>query len=56
MDLEFLNIYLNDHLAGSTVGMNLARRIVRENADNEYGREMTPIAEDIAHDRETLGR
>ena len=33
-----LGIYLNDHLAGSVVGENLAKRIARQNEDNDYGR------------------
>jgi hypothetical protein len=54
VDRKFLPIYLNDHLAGSLFGTKLAERIVEENEDNEYGREMEPIVEQIADDRRTL--
>jgi hypothetical protein len=30
-----LSIYLNDHLAGSTVGADLARRAARNNRDRK---------------------
>src|SRR4051812_12626124 len=43
-----LSIYLNDHLAGATVGMNLARHIA--DRSTPFG----ALAEEIAQDRETL--
>jgi hypothetical protein len=46
--VEPLSIYLNDHLAGSTVGVNLARRLAGEQ------RTMQQLAAEIAQDRETL--
>jgi hypothetical protein len=49
-----LAAYLNDHLAGSVVGVELARRIVKQNAGNEYGRRMAEIAEEIEEDRAEL--
>jgi hypothetical protein len=51
---KLLGIYMNDHLAGSVVGLRLARRITRQNEDNEYGRQMAQIAEEIEEDKETL--
>jgi hypothetical protein len=54
MDHRMLGIYLNDHLAGSVVGGNLARRIAHENRDNEYGRAVTQIAAEIDEDRTQL--
>jgi hypothetical protein len=51
---RLLAIYLNDHLAGATVGMELARRALEENRGNEYGRFLAPLAEEIADDRRTL--
>ena len=38
MDRKLLAIYLNDHLAGSVVGANLAKRIARENGLEELRR------------------
>jgi hypothetical protein len=55
MDMKMLGIYLNDHLAGSVVGENLAKRIARQNEDNEYGRGVAQIAREIEEDRVTLG-
>ena len=54
MDRKRLEIYLNDHLAGSVVGENLAKRIVRQNEDNEYGRGVARIAKEIEEDKATL--
>jgi hypothetical protein len=51
---ERLSIYLNDHLAGSTVGLDLARRIARQNSGNEYGRALQRLSTEIAEDREAL--
>ena len=49
-----LAIYLNDHLAGSVVGGNLAKRIAQQNDDNEYGRRSAEIAREIEEDQATL--
>jgi hypothetical protein len=49
-----LATYLNDHLAGATAGVDLARRIARDNQGNAYGAEVTEIAGEIAADREAL--
>jgi hypothetical protein len=54
MDRKLLGIYLNDHLAGSVVGGNLARRIARQNEGNEYGRKVAKIARDLDEDQATL--
>src|SRR3954447_22226449 len=43
-----LSIYLNDHLAGSTAGLQLARRIARHHP------ELRELAREIQEDRETL--
>jgi hypothetical protein len=53
---KFLGTYLNDHLAGSIVGGALARRITRQNSDNEYGRQTAEIAEQIKQDQRELRR
>ena len=49
-----LSIYLNDHLAGSTVGLDLARRAAAENEGSSYGKVLAEVAEEVAEDRETL--
>jgi hypothetical protein len=54
MDQKMLAIYLNDHLAGSVVGGNLAKRIAQQNDDNEYGRSSAEIAREIEEDQATL--
>jgi hypothetical protein len=51
---ELLKTYLQDHHAGATVGLELARRTAGANEGNEYGGELERIAEEIAEDRETL--
>ena len=49
-----LSTYLNDHLAGATAGLDLARRIARDNQGNVYGAEVAEIAGEIAADRDAL--
>jgi hypothetical protein len=49
-----LSIYLNDHLAGSTLGMNLARRAAGSNRDTSYGPVLEAIAQEIEQDRDAL--
>jgi hypothetical protein len=52
---RFLAIYLNDHLAGSTVGVELARRLRSSNQDDaEFGVPLSRICAEIEADRETL--
>jgi hypothetical protein len=51
---RLLAIYLNDHLAGATAGVELARRALKENRENEYGRFLATLADEIAEDRRTL--
>jgi hypothetical protein len=51
---RLLAIYLNDHLAGATAGLELARRALKENRENDYGRFLATLAEEIAQDRRTL--
>jgi len=54
LDSKLLGIYLNDHLAGSTVGMELSRRALGSNKGNAYGDVLERIAREIEEDRETL--
>lgn len=52
---KLLAIYLNDHLAGATVGVELARRLRAGNEDDpSFGPELTEICAEIEVDRETL--
>lgn len=51
---DYLKIYLEDHYAGSTVGLELARRIAKQNEGSAYGDELGRLAADIAQDRDTL--
>lgn len=52
---ELLAIYLNDHLAGATVGVELARRLRGSNeGDPEFGPALAEICAEIEADRETL--
>jgi hypothetical protein len=52
---RLLPIYLNDHLAGATIGVELARRAARENAGNPVGAFLSDtLLPEIAEDRETL--
>jgi hypothetical protein len=51
-----LRIYLNDHLAGSALGLALARRARRSNPDGELGELLTWLIEEIDEDRSSLLR
>ena len=51
-----LSIYLQDHLAGSTAGVALARRFAKHNEGTRAGRTVAQIADEIEADRETLKR
>lgn len=53
-DEKYLAIYLNDHLAGSTVGDQLAKRLERENRDSDYGEPLATLAREIQEDRRAL--
>ncbi|MEA2177316.1 MAG: hypothetical protein QOG77_613 [Solirubrobacteraceae bacterium] len=51
---KYLGIYLNDHLGGSTAGLELAKRIRGESEGTELGAFMQGLVDEIAEDRETL--
>jgi hypothetical protein len=51
---ELLKTYLQDHHAGATAGLELARRTAGANEEHEFGPELSRIAEEIAEDRATL--
>ena len=54
MASRYLPIYLNDHLAGSTVGRELAKRSLGSNRDNAFGRFLEWLLAQIVEDRATL--
>ncbi len=54
MASKYLAIYLNDHLAGSTGGLELVKRIAKQNAGNDLGRFAAGLRTEIEQDRETL--
>ncbi len=51
---DLLGIYLNDHLAGATIGLDLARRMARSYRGGAIGEALGPIVIEIAEDRESL--
>ncbi|MER5447563.1 hypothetical protein ABT065_18300 [Streptomyces sp. NPDC002764] len=53
---RLLGVYLNDHLAGATVGAELGHRMVQEHGDTAYGSELRSLATEIAQDRRALLR
>jgi hypothetical protein len=54
IDPKLGGIYLNDHLAGSTVGRELAKRAAGSNEGTELGAFLTDLVEKIVEDRDTL--
>jgi hypothetical protein len=53
-DDKYLSIYLNDHLAAAVGGVQLARRVAKQNRDTDYGDSLATLAEEINEDRRTL--
>lgn len=51
---KFLRIYLQDHLAGSTGGVELARRTAGANRGTTYGDIVAKLADEIEADRRAL--
>lgn len=54
MDVKLLGIYLNDHLAGSRTGLELARHALRENPDNAVGRYLLSFIKELEDERTVL--
>jgi hypothetical protein len=54
MPARYLPIYLNDHLAGSTLGIELLRRTLAENGDTDVGEFLRQLLSEIEEDRRTL--
>jgi hypothetical protein len=51
---EALAAYLNDHLAGSAAGIELASKLRDNNQGTELGKDMVALHHDITQDRDTL--
>jgi hypothetical protein len=56
MNEKYLRIYLQDHLAASTAGLELARRTRHANKGTDYGPPLAKIADEIEADRRHLER
>jgi hypothetical protein len=55
--MKYLPIYLNDHYAGSTLGVELAKRAAKNNDGNaEFGPALATLATEIGEDRDSLKR
>ncbi|MDQ3730040.1 MAG: hypothetical protein M3355_10675 [Actinomycetota bacterium] len=54
MDTKLIGIYLNDHLAGSVIGIELAKRAASSNEGSELGDFLAELAQDIGADRDVL--
>ena len=54
LSTDALTIYLNDHLAGATAGVELVRRAASENEGSEFGAVLRELCAEIQHDREEL--
>ena len=54
LDRKLLGIYLNDHLAGSTAGRELAARARGSNKGTELGRFLDGLVREIDEDRRTV--
>lgn len=51
---KLLAIYLNDHLAGATVGRELSRRTAGANEGTEFGPQLASLRTQIEEDRASL--
>ena len=56
LDRKLLGIYLNDHLAGATIGVELGRRARGSNKGTEYGDGLERVTREIEEDRDALRR
>ena len=54
MAYESLEVYLNDHLAGATAGVNLVEQAVDRHRSDELGEFFGPLASEIKADLATL--
>jgi hypothetical protein len=51
-----LSIYLQDHFAGASAGVSLARRVAQSNGETPAATSLREVAGEVAEDRETLKR
>jgi hypothetical protein len=51
---DYIGTYLNDHLAGSTVGRELSKRAAGENRGTPLGDFLQKLHEEIVEDRQAL--
>lgn len=49
-----MDVYLNDHLGGATLGSDLAKQICDQTEGTPLGEVMTTVAAEIEEDRKTL--
>ena len=54
MDTKLLRIYLQDHLAGATGGVELARRVRGSNRGSAFGDPLARLADEIEADKKAL--
>ena len=54
--MSHLEIYLQDHYAGSTGGLEMAKRTAKANGGTEFGGPLTRLAGEIREDRDALKR
>ena len=51
---ELLGVYLNDHLAGSAAGTELAGKLRDNHKGTDFGEAMAALHHDISQDKDTL--
>ena len=51
---ELLGVYLNDHLAGSAAGIELAGKLRDNHQGTDFGEVMAAVHRDISEDRDAL--
>src|SRR4051794_21349858 len=54
MPARYLPIYLNDHLTGATIGVELVRRARSENEGTELGSFLEELCSELVEDRRAL--
>lgn len=54
VETDRLSIYLNDHLAGATAGLELARHAAASSPRGDRGRVLAELARELEDDREAL--
>lgn len=53
-DRDLLQVYLDDHVAGATVGLSRVERMARAYAGTPVGDVVTPMADELREEREFL--